>query len=296
MVSIIIVNYNTFQYVLDCIESIKSKTKGLDYEIIVVDNFSPNREIENLNLIEPEVKLILNDENSGFGSACNLGVKNAIGNKLFFLNSDTLLQNNAIKILSDYLDNNSDAAVCGGNLYVLDLKPATSFSRLKPGIIADLDYFFFNGITNFFFNRNIYFNHSNQILEIKGTISGANYMIKKSNFDFVGGFDEDFFMYYEETELSYRVINSGYKIINNPSAKIIHFEGGSEEIKERSLNWSFESKKKYFLKTSNLTNYYISNAIFFFTILQRLLIFTILNNKPKIQYWLSIFSWSIKKF
>lgn len=296
MVSVVIVNYNTFQYVLDCIESIKINTIDLKYEIIVVDNNSPNREIENLKLSHPDVKLILNSENSGFGSACNLGVKNTIGNNIFFLNSDTILINNAIKILSDYLDSNSNTAVCGGNLYSLDLHPTISFSRLKPGIIADLDYFFFNLISKLIYSNSVFYNYSNQIIDIKGTISGANYMIKKKIFDAVGGFDEFFFMYYEETELSYRVMKSGFNIKNVPCAKIIHFEGGSEIVKERGLNWSLESKKIYFNKTSNSIHYHISNTLFFCTILQRILLFTIINNKLKKQYWLSVFRWAIKQF
>ncbi len=82
-VSIIIVNYNTYGLVLQCIDSVLKNTKGITYEIIVVDNNSPNREIEKLNKIYPQVKLILNDNNSGFGVANNIGSKAANGKYLF---------------------------------------------------------------------------------------------------------------------------------------------------------------------------------------------------------------------
>lgn len=296
MVSIIIVNYNTYQYVLNCIKSVQDNTANLKYEIIVVDNNSPNRDIEGLNSIYPEVKLLLNPDNSGFGSGNNFGVKQAIGENLFFLNSDTLLQNNAIKILNDYLNANSKIAVCGGNLFSLNLQPATSFARSQPGFLADVDYFFFNIFSKIIYKKNIFFNHSKEIIEINGSISGADYMVKKSIFDEVGGFDEDFFMYYEETELSFRILKKGFKIVNVPHAEIIHFEGGSETVKERSLDWTFASKKKYFQKTSNTFQYYCSNAVFFCTILQRLLIFSIVRNQEKKQYWLSFYKWAIKQF
>lgn len=295
-VSVIIVNYNTYQYVLDCIKSVITATVELDYEIIVVDNNSPNRDIEGLINNYPDVKLVLNSLNSGFGSGNNLGVKHSVGRNIFFLNSDTLLQNNAIKILSDYLDNNNEIAVCGGNLYNINLKPATSFSRMQPGFLADVDYFFFNIFSKMVFKKNIFFNYTNTIIPIKGTISGADYMVKRSVFDSVGGFDEDFFMYYEETELSYRIMKKGFKIANVPEAKITHFEGASETLKERSLNWTLESKKKYFKKTSNLVMFYSSNMVFFCTILQRIFIFSLTGNHQKKQYWLSFYRWAVKQF
>lgn len=93
-VSIIIVNYNTYDLTLDCINSIKEKTNNIKYEIIVVDNNSPNRIIENLKL--ENVRLVLNSKNGGFGYANNIGNKYAKGKYLFFLNSDTILMNNAI--------------------------------------------------------------------------------------------------------------------------------------------------------------------------------------------------------
>lgn len=294
-VSIIIVNYNTYPLVLNCIQSIKEKTLGCNYEIIVVDNNSPNREIENLSNEFADVNLILHPYNNGFGSGNNVGAKIAKGNYLFFLNSDTLLVNDAISILLNYMINKPNVGVCGGNLYSINLSPTTSFSIHQPGILSDLDYFFFNVFSKLKYKKSTFFNFSDESMSIKGSISGANYLIKTELFNEIGGFDEDFFMYYEETELSYRVLKKKYKIHNIPSAKIIHFEGGSENIKERSLDWTLASKKKYFLKTSNLLSFYISNVIFYMTILQRLFLFKLVGNKQKSAYWLGFFNWANKK-
>lgn len=294
-VSIIIVNYNTYSFVLDCIKSIKEKTKNISYEIILVDNDSPNRQIENLNEVYPDIQLVLNKENNGFGSGNNLGTKLAKGDYLFFLNSDTFLMNDAISILFTFINKNTDVAVVGGNLYTKDGKPNTSFSVMQPSIFLDIDYFFFNVFSKIIFKRNVNFNYSNEILQLKGSVSGADYMIRKDIFEDLKGFDEDFFMYYEETELSYRVLKKGFKIYNIPAAKIVHYEGGSEIIKERSLDWSLDSKKKYFIKTSNILSFYISNVIFFITILQRILLFSVINNKAKRKYWKQFLKWSLTK-
>ena len=103
-VSIIIVNYNTYNLLIDCIESIKTNThNNLDYEIIVVDNNSPIRDIEKLPEVYQDVQLILSDENGGFGKANNLGSRLAKGEYLFFLNPDTLLLNDAISVLYNFI-------------------------------------------------------------------------------------------------------------------------------------------------------------------------------------------------
>ncbi|MDC5348150.1 glycosyltransferase, partial [Acinetobacter baumannii] len=115
-VSIIIVNYNTYNLVLQCIESVIKNTKKISYEIIVVDNNSPNREIEKLNEIYPNVKLVLNTKNSGFGIANNIGNKYANGKFLFLLNSDTIVLDNSIYTLYKFMVENPCVGACGGNL------------------------------------------------------------------------------------------------------------------------------------------------------------------------------------
>ena len=129
-VSIIIVNYNTLELTKNTIDSVNEKTKDLNYEIILVDNASTDGSVE---FFEKEYKnkiiFIKNDENLGFGRANNRGIKIAKGKYVFLLNSDTLLINNAIKILFDFMEKNNNCGVCGGNLYTLTLQPTNSFFR-----------------------------------------------------------------------------------------------------------------------------------------------------------------------
>ena len=239
-VSIIIINYRTPQLVIDCVQSIIEKTKDINYEIIIVDNDSQDN---SKKIIEEKlgnrIVFIESNENLGFGKGNNLGVKYAQGKYLFFLNSDTILINNAIKILYNFLISHKEIGIVGGNLYTIDSKPSPSFSMnfdtiddykndskwlsiLKTKILRHKK------------KNNITFNDTNKPLRV-GYVFGTDMMIEKSLFDFVGGFDSDFFMYAEEEDLSYRIVKLGKEIWSVPSAKIIHFDGGSS-ISNKEFN------------------------------------------------------------
>lgn len=290
-ISIIIVNYNTFDLILQCIESVVKNTKEITYEIIVVDNNSPNREIEKLNEIYPNVKLILNDENSGFGIANNIGSKEANGDFLFFLNSDTMVLDNSIYNLYKFISKNPYVGACGGNLCDRDFNPATSFSRFMPSFLSDVDYFFLNIFSKLFYRNNLYYCYDDFPIKINGNISGADLMISKQAFEELNGFDENFFMYYEETDLLFRLRQKKYQTFIVPESKIIHLEGASETIKETRINWTYESKEKYYLKNKSKFSLVISNTIFYLTVLQRLLIFKVLRNRTKYDYWMTFYNW-----
>ena len=130
-VSIIIVNYNTAELLNDCIDSVQSKTVNVDYEIIVVDNNSEKGSLDHLIEKYPTVNFIFSEENLGFGRANNLGATKARGKYLFLLNPDTLLVNNAIAILYDFMEVNPESGVCGGNLYKADNSPAISYHTMS---------------------------------------------------------------------------------------------------------------------------------------------------------------------
>lgn len=260
-VSIIIVNYNTYSLVINCINTIYEKTKDITFEIIVVDNLSPDRSIENLCNIYPDINLILNTANNGFGSGNNLGSNYASGKYLFFLNSDTLLLNNAIYEMFIFMERNPNVGACGGNLYDVNGLPAVSFEQYFPGIFRDIDMLLYSLISKSKYGKNLVFNYTNFPIEINGYISGADLFISRDLFFHIGRFDQDFFMYYEETELIHRVKRINKKIFVLPQAKIIHLEGGSQVgLNVKKMNWMKESKTKYFDKT-NTKGLYLSNML-----------------------------------
>jgi GT2 family glycosyltransferase len=292
LVSIIIVNYNTKNLLKNCISSIYNLTQNTNFEIIVVDNASVDDSEKMIKDSFQEVVFIQSGANIGFGRANNLGIQKAKGEFVFFLNSDTILINDAIGILANYIVNNSTVAVCGANLYDINEKPAISFSQNMPGLFTDLDYFFGGLFSRLYYKNNVIFNYSNLPLPINGYISGANMMVRKSILENVGFFDPDFFMYYEETELTWRIKNTGAKIVSVPEARIIHLEGASEIIKENSIRRSNKSKYLYYEKTNQKYYINLSYYIFFLVALSRIVFFYLMKNQMKHKYWLNLLQWT----
>lgn len=260
-VSIVIVNYYSEKMIVDCVKSIYEKTFDLIYEIIVVDNGSTD---DSINLLQNElgekIRLVTTEENLGFGKANNLGSQHARGKYLFLLNPDTILVNNAIKILHDYLEQNPKSGIAGGNLYMPEMTASPSYC-LKFDTVEEekknarwaylikkkfQDKLALHGKVRPF---ETVFNYSNEIKNV-AYIFGADIMISKSLFDDIKGFDPDFFMYAEEEEFSWRVTKKGYEIVNVPQAKIIHLEGATS--KERN---DF-SEKQFKMRMHGTLTYY----------------------------------------
>ncbi|MGL5051542.1 MAG: glycosyltransferase family 2 protein, partial [Fusobacteriaceae bacterium] len=202
------------------------------------------------NLALDNFKYIQSGSNLGFGKANNLGYKIATGKNIFLLNTDTLLVNNAIDILYDEISKDSKIGVVGGNLYDVDMKPAHSFLKemysLKTelGFILNIPQKIIGALKS---QKRLDFNYTENIIEV-GYITGADMMIKRECIEKVGFFDPDFFMYFEETELTSRIKKIGYKVLSVPQAKIIHLEGKSSKFKEQKIKMFTESKFKYFEK------------------------------------------------
>lgn len=235
-VSIIIVNYHTSDLIGNCLNSIEEKSSGINFEIIIVDNHSETDFEEKIKNKIPErmrsyLRCISLPENIGFGKANNEGIKISKGRNILFLNPDTLLLNNAIKILSDFIDNNPEAGACGGNLLDMALNPNFSFRRLSPGIKWEINELLNNYPDKLWFGKNRNYNYSCRPLPVS-YITGADLMVRHSIIKEIGGFRNEFFMFYEETDLCKRIRHSGWKIYNVPEAQIIHLEGQSfDEIK-----------------------------------------------------------------
>ena len=227
-VSVIIVNYHTSDMVTECLRSLYAQCRGVELEVIVVDNASEPELQRKFDELFPdhEVKCLQLDENVGFGRANNAGAHIASGRNLFFLNPDTILVNDAVSILSDYLDSHADTGAAGGNLYDENMEPMLSFRRRFPGIRWELNELLHNWPDRLKFGDNRRFNHTGAPMQV-AYITGADLMIPASLFHKAGGFSPEFFMYYEETDLCLRISQAGYRIMSLPDARIQHLEGGS---------------------------------------------------------------------
>ncbi|WP_159474333.1 glycosyltransferase family 2 protein [Dyadobacter sp. 3J3] len=223
-VSVIIVNYNTSALLNDCLTSVYTKTLGIKFEVIVVDNNSVDESVRSVRENFSDVKLIESKKNLGFGKGNNLGNSIASGKYLFYLNSDTILINNAIKILFEFMEkeDSNNVACCGGNLYHEDGKPNFSYSIRFPSLF---------GIILYRAHLSSFFGHSSfndtSVTKKVAIVIGADMMISKEKFDLIGGFDPQYFMYVEEGDLQYRFHKKGWSSMSVPDAKIIHKQGAS---------------------------------------------------------------------
>ncbi|MDQ0593040.1 GT2 family glycosyltransferase [Chryseobacterium ginsenosidimutans] len=248
-VSIIIVNYNTKVITNNCIDSIISKTRDIEYEIILVDNGSTDGSKEYFEQRE-EVKYIYSKENLGFGKANNLGNQYATGEFLFILNSDTVLIENSIKILKDFFESNESklnigvlgAVLCDENLNMINT--AGSFPQIKFYILDYLNLFL---KTKYKTYKKIDFNDITKV----DMVSGADMFLRRGLFNEVNGFDENFFLYFEETDLQKRIFNL-FKInyITNQT-KIIHLEGASSKVNNWKRKIIQDSQTLYFRKNES---------------------------------------------
>ncbi len=255
-ISIIIVNYNSHPVIGRCIDSVYQFVPEPSYEIIVVDNASAPESVRFIKENYPRVKCIENLENKGFGAANNLGVQQAMGKYLFFLNPDTILTDNAVIRFYDFLEKASPEVVsCGGNLIHKDGSPATSYGNF-PSLLQEWSDIGFRRFYPRYYENNLKLGKT-CTKETKPFrvpyITGADIFIRKEAFQKAGGFDERFFLYYEETDLFYRLGRMGYESYILPDVKIIHLEGPSM-LKEGELNyekWAFWEKSKYYYFRKN---------------------------------------------
>lgn len=219
------------------IDSVFEKTTGIKFEVILVDNASTDGSREFFEK-DSRIKYFYLSENLGFGQANNYGVEHgATGTYLFFLNTDTLLLNDAISRLFEYLEDNPSIGVVGSNLFSEFGQPVMSYERIFPGIFHTINSLLLSIPFQILFGKNANNNLKNKPIAV-AYVSGAALMVSKTLFTQMGGFSSDFFMYYEETDLCKRICNSGYKIFNLPSSRIIHLEGGT--IKRKSSNFNKE--------------------------------------------------------
>jgi GT2 family glycosyltransferase len=283
-VSIIIVSYNVRALLKQCLESVFEKTKDVGFEVIVVDNASHDGSPQMVREEFPSVTL-LESENKGFGHANNVGAKHAKGKYLFLLNPDTIVLNNAVKILAGFLDNTPEAGICGGNLFDAGKKPALSYQMFLPSMVWELDIFFSGILGKLRYGKNASFNHTQQPRKV-GYITGADLMIRHDLFRHLNGFDPDFFVYYEETELTFRVKKAGYGVYSVPQAAIIHLEGQTFSGNwEKQTRLSLDSRKKYYQKTHTRFVSRICDGILFFTGLIRYCLFSIMGKPVKVKYF-----------
>jgi GT2 family glycosyltransferase len=224
--SIIIVNWNTREYLLPCLESIFEKEHGISQEVIVVDNGSQDGSREEVKKKFPSIHLIENKKNLGFAKAANQGLEKASGRYLLLLNPDTQVKHGAIERLVSFMESHSEVGVVGGQLLNSDGSRQNSIANF-PSLTTEL---FNKNLLRWLFPTRFPGKERNYLEPIEvDSVIGACMMVRRDVIKQVGSLDEDYFLFLEETDWCYRIKRKGWKVFHVPQAEIIHFQGKSAE-------------------------------------------------------------------
>lgn len=275
--SIIIVSYNTSAVLHDCLDSIYKETKDLNFEVIVVDNASSDGSPDMVERDFPQVKLIRQNINPGFGVANNTGAQKAIGDWLLFLNPDTILFNNALKESLDAARELPKVGAFGCRLLFSDktIQPTGGYFptlfRLFAWHTALDEIPYLNKLIKPIHPSAGFYHRSFQ----PDWIIGAFMLIPKKVFSELDGFDKDIFMYAEELELCYRIKQKGYRIYYTDHPSIIHLQAKSSSSHFAMVK-EVEGIKYFFTKHKPRWQRPYVNIIFKIGSLLRLVLFGII--------------------
>jgi N-acetylglucosaminyl-diphospho-decaprenol L-rhamnosyltransferase len=236
--SVIIVNYQSEQYLQRCLSSLYDRSLEIDFEVVVVNN-DEKEKLEKIKEKFSSILLINNEKNIGFGSACNLGVKYSRGDLLFFLNPDTRIKD-AFNPICSLWEKDPQIGAVGPRI----LKANGELQEWSTGTELSL----MDLIRN-----NLGFPRSKKIWEsLKSRetswISGAAMFVPRKTFLEIGGFDEKFFMYFEDNDLCQRIKRMGKKIIYFPEITVVHWGGRSLLNKKDQKKYFYQSQDYYFEK------------------------------------------------
>lgn len=252
-ISVIIVHFNTPLVLEKCVFSVRKQ--NVNCEIIVVDNNSAEKPLpETMNY--ENVKVIYNKLNFGFGKANNIGVKEAKGEYLFFINSDVIINEDLISETCKIIGTITKPVLITNKVLNEDSTPQVIAGK-NPSIIREYFSWTLNKIAYIklpYLNDNWYKTWEyNEITKVQ-RISGCFMATRKSDFDRIGGFDEKFFMYYEDADLCRRYIKNGGVVLYNPKGTITHLKGVSTNTSNREfiINEEFKSSNYYLTKYNSL--------------------------------------------
>lgn len=306
--SIISVNWNSVGYLRECIASVYEQTRGISFEIIVVDNASPQGGVEVLNKDFPDVRIIHSEKNLGFAGANNLGFRASLGRYVLFLNPDTKLASPAVNTMLEHLKLLPDGGVVGCKLLNTDHSVQITSIQKFPTIVnqlLDLEYFQLRWPACPLWNISPLFSETSEPLSVE-VISGACMLLKREVFEQVGMFTEDYFMYAEDIDLNYKVKKAGFTNYYLGSVTIVHHGGGSsrQEAGHWATGMKYRAMGKLFRRTGGLLYEGLYRATMACAAAGRLLILAlaypfanVLWNKQSFQFavrkWTIVLKWAL---
>jgi len=262
--SIIIVNFNSNNLLKNCLQSIFRTIQNISFEIIVVDNASTDGSVGMLLREFPQIRLVENDKNRGFGAANNQGLSMMNGDYALLLNTDTILTENAVSELFSFMQKHPDAAMVCGQLLNADgskqnsIAPFPSFWTLLFNLSL-LELLFPKQFPSKRYAHR-------EPLEVESGI-GACLLVRKQAIQRVGLFDERYFFFFEETDWAFRMKNAGWRIYHVPSAFIYHFQGQSIGQNIASRIEFYRSRYQFIRKWESSFRYYSFSSLIFLRLL-----------------------------
>ena len=251
--SVVIVSYNVRELLTACIDSVVKAAEGIDSEVFVVDNKSVDDTIEVISRDYPWVHLINNKENLGFSKANNIAIRQAEGEYVLLLNPDTVVAEGTLRGAIEFMDQHPEAGGAGVRMHNADGTLAPESRRAVPTPMVGARKML--GFTKRYYMSYLSWDEPGQI----EVISGAFMLLRRKAIDQVGMLDEDFFMYGEDIDLSYRLLKGGWQNWYLP-LDIIHYKGQSTQKSDfRYVHVFYQAMLIFFRK-------HYSHLSFFFTL------------------------------
>jgi GT2 family glycosyltransferase len=225
-IAVCIINYNTSDLLRECLHSILVQNAD---EIVVVDNASADCSVEMMKAEFPSIPLIALGKNLGFGAASNRGIKACCSEQIVLLNADTRMKTGSLQALRNYLEDHPEAAIIGPRILSPDKTLQTSCFHFPTPLHIFL---YISGLYRWIPRLPVLKQRTLQKMTSASArpvpwILGAALAFRRETFEGLGGFDENFFIYFEEVDLCYRLFSQGKQIHFVPEAEIIHIGGGS---------------------------------------------------------------------
>lgn len=250
MLSVVIVNYNVKYYLEQCLESVRRASQGLQVEVFVVDNLSTDGSVPYLRERFPEVTFIENNENVGFARANNQAIRQSRGEYVLLLNPDTILCEDTLRRFVDFMDAHPEAGAAGAYMLHADGTFAPESRRGLP--TPFVAFCKMSGLTRLFPKSRLFGRYYMGYLDVNEVnrieaISGACMMLRREALDRVGLLDEDFFMYGEDIDLSYRILQGGYHNYFLP-VRMLHYKGESTVKNSYRYVYTFYQAMRLFFR------------------------------------------------
>jgi N-acetylglucosaminyl-diphospho-decaprenol L-rhamnosyltransferase len=307
--SIIIVNWNSLAYLRACLASVYRQIQGISFEVIVVDNASPEGGIDSLKPEFPDMVLIKSAVNLGFAGANNVGFKRSSGKYVLFLNPDTEIVGDAIQVMLEQSRLRPDAGIVGCKLLNTDRSVQLQSIQKFPTILSsvlDAEYLLLRWPHCPLWDIQPLFQENVKVIKVE-VIPGACMLLKREVFEKVGMLSEDYFMYAEDLDLNYKLKRAHYNNYYVGQSAIIH-HGGRSSSQQKVSQWAtimrHQAMLEYYRKTRGLVYKSMYRAAIGCTAAVRLMILTLMfplgnivwerkSLKASTAKWKAVLNWAL---